>query len=154
MRLAQRAPATPPATLDAALAKVRSHGLRASSARRVLLTALMAAERPITAEAIARGLDGRVPRSDVASIYRNLDTLEQIGLVHHVNSGHGAALYMLAREDGAGYAFCSRCGELRAAGSEAMAAVRAAVRAAVGWDASFADVPIVGICPDCAGEER
>ncbi len=45
---------------------------------------------------IAAGLDGRFPSSDLASVYRNLDTLEEIGLVRHFHVGHGAGLYALA----------------------------------------------------------
>src|SRR5919202_1850483 len=113
-----------PATLDAALAVVRAHGLRASAARRLLLAALVAAERPITAEAIARGLDGRVPRSDVASVYRNLDALERIGVVRRLRLGLGAALYTLAGGDDGGYVACERCGDVRTADPRALAAVR------------------------------
>jgi Fur family transcriptional regulator, ferric uptake regulator len=150
MALAPERPAAPPATLDAALAAVRAHGLRASSARRLLLAALVAAERPITAEAIARGLDGRVPPSDVGSIYRNLDALARIGIVRCLHLGHGAALYTLAGGDDGGYVACERCGEVRAADPRALAAVRSVVRTALGFEASFTHVPLVGTCARCA----
>jgi Fe2+ or Zn2+ uptake regulation protein len=149
MTPARGAPALRPATLDAALATVRAHGLRASSARRLLLAALVAAERPITAEAIARGLDGRVPRSDVASVYRNLDALERIGIVRRLFPGHGAALYTLSGGDEGGYVACERCGDVRAADPRALASVRAAVRAALGYEASFTHIPLVGTCGKC-----
>jgi Fur family ferric uptake transcriptional regulator len=136
--------------LDAALATVRARGLRASLARRVLLTALSAAERPVTAEAVARGLDGRVPQSDVGSVYRNLDALARIGVVRRLHAGQGAALYALADADVAAYLSCVRCGSVKPAGRRAVATVRAAVRAQFGWDASFDEAPIAGICPDCA----
>jgi Fe2+ or Zn2+ uptake regulation protein len=139
-----------PATLEAALATVRAHGLRASSARRLLLAALVAAERPITAEAIARGLDGRVMPSDVGSVYRNLDALERIGLVRRLRAAHGAALYTLAPPDGAGYVACDACGEVRVVDRAVIAAVCGALRDALGWEATFVRVPIVGLCPDCA----
>ena len=71
-------------------------GLRVSAARRLVLEALFAAERPVTAEEIAAGLDGRLPASDLASVYRNLETLEELGLVRHVHLGHGPGLYALA----------------------------------------------------------
>src|SRR3954449_10649256 len=154
MSLAPKSPATRPATLAAALATVRSHGLRASSARRLLLAALVAAERPITAEAIARGLDGRVPPSDVGSVYRNLEALDRIGLVHRLNPGHGAALYTLAGAADAGYVACERCGEVHTADPRALAAVRMAVRAALGYEASFTHVPLVGTCAACAEAGR
>jgi Fur family ferric uptake transcriptional regulator len=154
MSLAPKSPATRPATLAAALATVRAHGLRASSARRLLLAALVAAERPITAEAVARGLDGRVPPSDVASVYRNLDALQRIGIVRCLHAGHGAALYTLAGGDDGGYVACERCGEVRTADPRALAAVRSAVRVALGYEASFLHVPLVGTCARCATQVR
>jgi Fur family ferric uptake transcriptional regulator len=139
--------------LDAALATIRARGLRASLARRVLLTALSAAERPVTAEAVARGLDGRVPESDVGSVYRNLDALERVGVVRRLHAGHGAALYALANPDVAAYLSCVRCGAVKPVGRRAVAAVRAAVTSTLGWDASFDEAPIAGVCPDCSRRE-
>jgi Fur family ferric uptake transcriptional regulator len=141
------------ASFDAALATVRARGLRASLARRVLLTALSAADRPVTAEAVARGLDGRVPESDVGSVYRNLDALARIGVVRRLHAGQGAALFTLANPDVAAYLACVRCGAVQPAGRRAVATVRAAVAAALGWDASFDEAPIAGVCPDCARRE-
>jgi Fur family transcriptional regulator, ferric uptake regulator len=140
--------------LETVLATVRERGLRASLARRVLLTALIAAERPVTAEAIARGLDGRVPPSDVASVYRNLDVLERAGIVGRLRSGCGAAVYTLATGDEAGYVACELCGDVRAAEPRAIAAVRAAVRAALGYEVTFSHVPLVGTCERCSRAGR
>ena len=84
------------ASIPAAIATLRARGLRVSAARRLVIEALFAAEGPVRAEAIAGGLDGRLPDSDLASVYRNLDTLEEIGLVRHFHLGHGPGLYALA----------------------------------------------------------
>ena len=149
MTLAPCAPAAQLATLHAALDAVRSHGLRASAARRLLLAALVAADRPVTAEAIARGLDGRLPPSDVGSIYRNLEALERIGIVRRLVAGHGAALFTLTAADDPGYLACERCGDVRPADSRALALVREAVRNALGYDVSFRHVPLVGTCARC-----
>src|SRR4051794_24628670 len=136
--------------LEIALATVRECGLRASLARRVLLTALIAAERPVPAEAIARGLDGRVPASDVSSVYRNLDVLERAGIVLRLHARHGAAVYTLAAGTDSGYVACERCGEVRAAQPRAIAAIRSAVRVTLGYEVTFTHVPLVGTCERCA----
>src|SRR5919202_727395 len=99
-----------PVSVPAAITTLRVRGLRVSAARRLVLEALFAAEEPVTAEAIAAGLDGRLPSSDLASVYRNLDTLEQIGLVSHFHVAHGAGRYALAARDRVGYVACERCG--------------------------------------------
>jgi Fur family ferric uptake transcriptional regulator len=128
---------------------VRRGGLRLSSARRLVLEALFEADGPATAEEIAGGLGGRVPCSDLASVYRNLETLEQLGLVQHVHAGHGPGLYALAR--GSEYVLCEGCGSLRAVAPAALAPVRAALREALGYEARFTHFPLVALCGECAG---
>ena len=87
--------AAAPGARDVATAvnALRAQGLRLSSARRVLLEVLYGAERPISAEEIAAGGD-RLPPSDLASVYRNLERLEELGLVRHVHLGHGPGRYL------------------------------------------------------------
>lgn len=52
----------------------------------------------MTAEQIAGGLDGQVPPSDLGSVYRNLETLEGLGVVRHMHAGHGPGLYAIAHD--------------------------------------------------------
>jgi Fur family ferric uptake transcriptional regulator len=144
------APTPAPATLDAAMATIRARGLRASSARRLVLSALYEASRPVTAEQIANGLDGRVAMSDIGSVYRNLETLERAGLVRHIHAGHGPGLYTVARDEVEGYIACERCNAVHPANPRAVALIRGAVLKAFGYEASFVHFPLVGVCPACA----
>jgi len=141
-------------TLDAAFDVVRSEGLRLSATRRMVLQALFAADGPLTAERIATGLDGRFPPLEVASVYRNLETFESIGLVRHVHLGHGAGRYALTRAGEREYVLCEACGDARALPPAELDDVRAAVRAATGLDARFSHFPIVGVCATCREEGR
>lgn len=136
--------------LEAALGILREHGMRASAARRLVLETLYAADEPLTAEQIAGGLGGRVPRSDQASVYRNLEALEQAGLVRHVHLGHGPGLY--ARADGLlhEYALCDACGAVRALPPEQLDEIRLLIREALGHEARFTHFPLAGLCADCA----
>jgi Fur family ferric uptake transcriptional regulator len=137
----------PLASVEAAAAAVRRRGLRLSSARRLVIEALFAAERPVTADEIAGGVGGAVPRSDLASVYRNLETLEGLGMVHHVHAGHGPGLYALAH--GHEYVLCECCGELRAVAPPALEPVRRALREALGYEARFTHFPLVALCAGC-----
>ena len=148
---------SPPAdapTARAAIAALRSSGLRLSSARRLLVDALVAADGPVSAERIATGLEGRVPASDLASVYRNLETLEQLGLVRHVHFGHGPGLYALAGAGEREYLSCERCGAHLAVPPAALDGVRGALREAFGWEARFTHFPVVGACPACTRNEE
>ena len=138
-----------PASVPAAITTLRVRGLRVSAARRLVLEALFAADGPVTADAIAAGLDGRLPASDLASVYRNLDTLEGIGLVRHFHVAHGAGLYALASEQQHGYVACERCGAHRLLERSTVARVTAVLREACGYEPQLVHFPIVAHCPEC-----
>jgi Fur family transcriptional regulator, ferric uptake regulator len=146
-------PSVPVDSLDAAFEVVRREGLRLSAARRIVLRALFAADGPITAERIASGLDGRLATLDLTSVYRNLETFEQIGLVKHVHLGHAAGRYALAREREPDYALCEECGTAKALDPAELEAVRDAIRRTTGLEARFTHFPIVGVCATCRQEE-
>jgi Fe2+ or Zn2+ uptake regulation protein len=136
-------------TVEDALQTVRDHGLRASAARRLVLQALHAADGPMSAEQIADGIGGRVPRSDLTSVYRNLETFQQVGLVSHVHLGHGPGLYALNVDGEREWLTCERCGDFEAVEPARLDAARDAIESAFGYRASFAHFPIVGLCESC-----
>jgi Fur family transcriptional regulator, ferric uptake regulator len=137
------------ASVPAAVTTLRARGLRVSAARRLVLEALFAADGPVTAEEIADGLGNRLPRSDLASVYRNLDTLEQLGMVRHFHLGHRAGLYALTGRHEQGYAACERCGAHEPLTPDAVDRINAVLREATGYEAALFHFPIVGHCPDC-----
>jgi Fur family ferric uptake transcriptional regulator len=130
---------------------LRRRGLRFSSARRLVLEALFAADGPVSAERIATGLDGLVPSSDITSVYRNLEAFEALGLVRHVHLGHGPGLYALAGRGEHEYIACERCDGIRVLDPGELDPVRALIRERFGYEARFSHFPIVGLCPGCAG---
>jgi Fur family transcriptional regulator, ferric uptake regulator len=138
---------------DTAARTLRSRGMRLSAARRLVLEALYLADGPVTAEEIATGVGGRVPPSDLASVYRNLDRLERLGMVRHMHLGHGPGLYAPAGQERE-YILCEGCSSCLAVGSGHLEGVRATVRAAVGFEARFSHFPLVGLCPTCAAVHR
>jgi Fur family ferric uptake transcriptional regulator len=139
------------AALDHALSAVRARGLRLSTARRLLLNALAVADGPMSAEQIAAGVGGRVPSSDLASVYRNLDTLERAGIVRHVHLGHGPGLWAIAAGGAREYLACERCGDFRTLTVDELQPVRAYIRRTFGYAVTFEHFPVVGLCAACAG---
>lgn len=137
-------------TLDEAIAAFREGGGRLTGARRLVLEALFAADGPVSAEDIAGGLGGRLPRSDLTSVYRTLERLERVGLVRHVHMGHGPGLYELERGDEPEYLVCERCGRVDRVEAARLDPARAEIRRAVGYEARFSHFPIAGLCVRCA----
>lgn len=140
--------------IDDIAAAIRASGGRLTAARRVVLAALFAADGPVSAEYIAAGLGGRVIGSEVSSVYRNLERLEELGVVRHVHLGHGPGLYVL--EDGTQreYLVCERCDRVDSVQAASLDRIRAAIENAFGYQARFSHFPIVGLCSRCAGPGR
>jgi Fur family transcriptional regulator, ferric uptake regulator len=145
--VAPTAPRLP--TPEAAVEALRAAGRRASAARRLVLEALFAADGPMSADQIADGIGGRVPRSDLTSVYRNLETLEEVGLVSHVHLGHGPGLYALNLDGEREWLTCERCGDFQAVAPAQLDGVRDAIQQTFGYRASFAHFPVVGLCASC-----
>lgn len=149
MTVSHRTPPLAAESVDSAVELLRARKLRVSAARRLVLEALFAADKPLTAEEIAAGLEGWLPSSDLASVYRNLDTLEEIGLVRHFHLGHGPGYYVRAGAGVREYLLCEGCGAVRAVEPAALDGVRRAIRREFGYEARFTHFPIAGLCPDC-----
>jgi Fur family ferric uptake transcriptional regulator len=147
MTVPHRTEALAAPSLTAAVVALRTRGMRVSASRRALLEALFAAPGPRTAEQLAGELD-------LASVYRNLDQLEAVGLVRHVHVGHGPGRYALATPLAHGYVACEECGRHAPMPPDALHAVRAAVRSATGFTSDFTHFPIIGRCPDCLPHPR
>ena len=132
-------------TVEDALSAVRERGMRVSTARRLVLEALFAAERPISASQLAEQL-----RVDSTSVYRNLELLARHGLVRHVHLGHGAGVWMLAGRQELEFLCCERCGEVVPVAVEDLDPVREQIRERFGYTASFTHFALVGLCPRCS----
>jgi Fur family ferric uptake transcriptional regulator len=142
------APRRPPVAvrdIDEAARAVREAGGRMTVARRAVLAALLTAERPASAEQIAG-----TAATDIVSVYRNLDWLEELGLVRHIHVGHGAGLYQLAGDAGHEYLVCERCAALTAVDAGALDAARVEITRVTGYEAHFDHFPIHGLCRECA----
>ena len=142
MTVPHRTEALAAPSLTAAVVALRARGMRVSGPRRTLLETLYGAAEPLTADELAGELD-------IASVYRNLDALEAVGLVRHVHVGHGPGMYALAARRDRGAIACDHCGRDAALDAPTLAAVVAAVRDATGFTPDLSHFPIVGRCPTC-----
>jgi Fur family ferric uptake transcriptional regulator len=142
------APQTEPiacSSVDEAIALLRERGLRLSTSRRLVLEELFVAAAPVSAEDIATRL-----RLDLASVYRNLEVLEQHGLVRHAHLGHGPGLYALVSRADREYLYCERCHAVTAVAPAELEPLRVLLRERFGYEARFTHFPITGTCPACA----
>jgi Fur family ferric uptake transcriptional regulator len=141
-------PDSPPqvfADVEHAIRSLRESGLRLSTARRLVLEALYTAEGPVAAAHLARTLS-----LDESTVYRNLELLEQRGIVRHLHLGHSPGLYALVSEHEVEYLYCERCAKVTAVDPERLDPIREHVQREFGYTPRFTHFAIVGICKECA----
>jgi Fur family ferric uptake transcriptional regulator len=96
--------------------KFRGRGYRMTVGREAILDVLSQAEEHLSAEDIYMKIHPVNPAIGLTSIYRTLDILVNIGLIHKFDFGHGRARYELAEDPkGKGHhhhLVCTGCGRV------------------------------------------
>lgn len=127
---------------------VRERGGRVTSARRLLLEVLFAADGHRTAEELAAAVQARAPDIHISTIYRNLDDFENLGVVLHAHLGHGPATYHLTATAHC-HLVCEVCDAVIEIPDRAFAGLAKAVRSSFGFDIDPHHFAILGRCQLC-----
>jgi Fur family transcriptional regulator, ferric uptake regulator len=131
---------------------LREAGYRQGGARRAILELLDEQECALTAPEMQRALAGRKREASRATIYRVLDELESVGVVHRVELGQGIVRYEPVR-DGAGHhhhLVCERCGRLEPFTDAELERAISRLSDRVPLDVSVHEIVIRGECRVCA----
>jgi Fur family transcriptional regulator, ferric uptake regulator len=97
--------------LDDLVARLRSSGERVTTARRLVLRALLdAGHDHLSAEQLAGEIQRTDPEVNLSTIYRTLDVLEAAGLVIRAGFGTGSVTTYHLVDDPHHHAVCDACG--------------------------------------------
>jgi Fur family ferric uptake transcriptional regulator len=126
-------------------------GHRSGGARRAVVGLLAGQDCCLSAHDIHARLRATERTVGIASVYRALDALAQLGLVRRIDVD-GTACYEPADPSGEHHhhAICERCGKLDAFEDPQLEALIDALGARLGYDVGGHDVVLRGACPACA----
>ncbi|HUN37385.1 MAG TPA: Fur family transcriptional regulator [Trebonia sp.] len=130
------------------LALLRQQGGRATPARRLLLDALFSGTGHRTAEDLAAEVRTRAPDVHLTTIYRNLEELEQLGVIDSTRLG-GPATYHLASA-AHGHLVCEACGTMTEVPDDLFAGLIQAATATYGFTINPHRFAVTGRCASCA----
>lgn len=130
-----------------ATAELSRAGLRTGGARAQVVSLLAEQRCCISAQEIHDGLGRRI---GMASVYRALDTLTSLHLVHRLDRD-GIAHYEPADPSGEHHhhAVCDACGRLDAFEDAELESRLEAILRKIGYAGHGHDVVLRGTCPDC-----
>jgi Fur family transcriptional regulator, ferric uptake regulator len=137
--------------LDHFLDLLRDSGGRVTTARRAVLTVLLEADGHLHAEELAATVQERHPDVHLSTIYRALETFEELGVVAHVHLGHGPSTYHLS-EELHHHAVCETCGMVLELPGDLLADVAAQLERDYGFRMDAPHFALAGRCADCVRE--
>jgi Fur family ferric uptake transcriptional regulator len=131
---------------------LRGAGLRAGGTRAAVVEVLAEQDCCVPVPELYDLVRRRRPRSGIASVYRALETLTQLGLVHRLELGSGGARYEAAAPGGDHHhhLVCGDCGKVEAFSSARLEQAINAVSSAAAFRVDEHDVVLRGRCTTCA----
>jgi Fur family ferric uptake transcriptional regulator len=132
--------------------ELHQKGLRLTPQRELVLAAVRELGHA-TPEEVAEKVRSTHPGINLSTVYRNLETLENVGLVLHTHLGHGGATYHAAEELTHLHLVCSDCGEIGDAPIDAAASFVNTLSDEYGFKTDVTHFAIYGLCSKCASKK-
>lgn len=132
--------------------RLRSSGYRLTLQRQLIWEVLRGAERHLSAEEIHERVAETVPEVNLASVYRTVSLLAELGLANEVQLGDGRGYWEVAHSDETFHLHCRVCRRVdHHLGGSLVARIRAHLAAP---DHAFrpedVDLVVHGVCERCA----
>lgn len=135
--------------IAATLELIQRDGGRLTTARRAVVTQLYGGDdHHVTAEDIAAGVQADHPDVHLSTVYRTLESLEQLNVVARVDLGSGSAVFHLV-DHAHHHLVCTECGSVTEATADVIAPLAAALDDRYGFAAAPHRLTITGCCRNC-----
>jgi Fur family zinc uptake transcriptional regulator len=131
-----------------------ARGGRFTQQRRAVLSKLLAAERPVTAYELLDLVRPEDAAITPASIYRSLDFLVEIGLVHRLDTTRSFVACERPDHPHAGqFLICRECGTVVEAEDKRIVRATVDLGARHGFTLDHHKVELTGVCGACRGDD-
>jgi Fur family ferric uptake transcriptional regulator len=137
--------------VDSALTRLRTASGRSGGARRAVVEFLGRQECCVSAQDIHEGLRRGRTRVGIASVYRALEGLDELGLVQRIDLGDGISRFEPALSGGEHHhhLVCDDCGKVEPFEDPALEAALERVAGGRGYAVGGHDVLVRGACGEC-----
>lgn len=129
---------------------LRDEGYRLTPQRQLVWAVLRNARHHLTAEQIHERVSETVPDFNVASVYRTLTLLAELGLAKEVRLGEARGHWEVAHPDDEFHLVCRLCGSVDHHRGDLVEQVREHLSGGHGFVAEDVDLVVHGVCGDCA----
>lgn len=130
----------------------RQHSLAATHQRRVIYETVMSLHGHPSPELIYDGVRKKIPTISLATVYKNVRTFLDSGMLREVSFHHGS-LRVEPNEHEHHHLVCVRCKQIADLAADSLAPVRVKDRLPRGFQVTRISVDVLGVCASCASKE-
>ena len=132
--------------------RLRDSGLRLTPQRELILAAVDRLGHATPDEVLAE-VRQHSSAVNASTVYRTLEVLEELGLVHHAHLSDRAPTYHSATDHEHFHLVCRNCGRITSVGTDEVAGLVAGLRERHGFVADVGHLTVHGTCADCPADD-
>ena len=129
--------------------KLHSSGHRITPQRLCILRALVGSNTHPSAEEIYTQVKQISPTTSLATVYKTLDTLREMGEVLEIQPGDGRQHFDGIRPHFHPHVICTQCGEIQDVEVEGLTGLPGLAQTASGYEIHAQRVEFYGLCSQC-----
>ena len=137
------------ARVDDLRQKLHSSGHRITPQRLCILRALVGSNTHPSAEEIYAQVKQISPTTSLATVYKTLDTLREMGEVLEIQPGDGRQHFDGIRPHFHPHVICTQCGEIQDVEVEGLTGLPGLAQSASGYEIHAQRVEFYGLCSQC-----
>ncbi len=134
--------------------KLQNSGHRITPQRLCILRALVGSNTHPSAEEIYAQVKQISPTTSLATVYKTLDTLREMGEVLEIQPGDGRQHYDGVRPHFHPHVICTSCGEIQDVEVEGLTGLPSLAQSASGYKIHAQRVEFYGLCAACQAREN
>ena len=142
------------ARIDHLVARIRERGSRLTPQRMAVLAALVNSDRHPTAEQIHNRVSADFPMTSLATIYKTLALLEEMGEVVEIAFSDDCVHYDGRTSVPHPHLICTKCREIRDLDLAEFHDLRQTVARKTGYRVLDYRFDLFGVCPQCQAQEQ
>ena len=133
--------------------ELRKQGFRLTRQRMLILELLRSSERHMTADQIYAEVSQHHPEINLATVYRTLQWLHQVGMLRKIDVGKDRLEYEYAHDAAHHHLICKSCGHQTQIDNHVIQTLQAHILEHYGFEADPDHVAIFGRCAQCRAAE-
>ena len=129
---------------------LRQHNLKDTQSRRLVLSALMSFEKPVTQKEVCKWISGQDATTNLVTVYRTLELFREHDIVHRHPSSGGFILCTIDNDDGChSFLSCQDCGKVEEFCDVKCCSTNSTITQKTGFTPTEHVSEIIGVCATC-----